>query len=79
MRSHMNKIVCTLWGHSFVFSPSSPEFIRGGHEAHCRRCGQERFQTHSSEVFPDIPRNDVRESLVNFRDQGRTLSAELRQ
>lgn len=79
MKSRMLKLVCTVWGHQFVLTPTSSEYIRGGHEALCRRCGKERFRTHSSEAFPDIEMNSTRTSMVNFRNQGLSPRSELRQ
>ncbi len=62
----IKKSICRLWGHDYVLSGFQSEFIDGGQDIICRRCGKEHFRSWSNEAFPDLAANSARESMVNF-------------
>lgn len=76
----IKKAICQLWGHSYVLTPSTTEFVPGGQESICRRCGKEHFRSYANEAFPDLPLNSARESMVNFSGMQRhSRDTEIRQ
>lgn len=68
----LKNAVCTVWGHDYVITPMQKEFVSGGQESICRRCGKEHFRSYATESFPDLERNSTRESMVNFSHMNRT-------
>jgi hypothetical protein len=80
LRHSLKQSICTLWGHDYVLTPVQNEFVVGGQDSICRRCGKEHFRAYGNEVFPDIPLNSARESMMNFSHMNRNpdLTHEIR-